>query len=189
MKLIVGLGNPGASYKMTRHNAGFRALRAFHTVHAMEFDGWSKKFGAEVSEGRIGDEKVMLMLPQTWMNLSGEAVAPAVGFYKLSPADVVIVYDELDIPLGSLRIRASGSAGGHNGVKSILGVLGTQDVARIRIGIGTERSATVPAEDYVLEKFTADEETTIATAIENAGSALEVLLVEGIEAAANKFGK
>lgn len=189
MKLIVGLGNPGAQYERTRHNAGFRALRAFHTLHATEFDGWKNKFNAEVSEGRIGSEKVALMLPQTYMNLSGDAVALAVGFWKLSPADVIVVYDELDIPLGNLRLRTGGSAGGHNGIKNIIERLGTQEVPRIRIGIGTERAKTVPAEDFVLEKFSKDEEPELEKAIENAVKALDTAITEGIEAASNLYGK
>jgi PTH1 family peptidyl-tRNA hydrolase len=189
MKLIVGLGNPGAQYEKTRHNAGFRAVRAFHTLHVDGFDGWKRKFDAEISEGRIGSEKVVLMLPQTFMNLSGDAVAVAAGFWKLSPADVIVVYDELDIPLGNIRIRTSGSAGGHNGIKHIIARLGTQDIARIRIGIGTERAKTVPAEDFVLEKFSSDEEGELKAALENAVKALDTTLAEGIEKAANAYGK
>ncbi len=189
MKLIVGLGNPGAQYERTRHNAGFRAVRAFHTLHVDAFDGWKRKFEAEVSEGRIGNEKVALMLPQTFMNLSGDAVAHAVGFWKIAPADVIVVYDELDIPLGNIRIRTSGSAGGHNGIKSVIERLGTPDVPRIRIGIGTERAKLVPSEDFVLEKFSQDEEIDLGKAIENAVKALHVTLTEGIEAASNLYGK
>ncbi len=189
MKLIVGLGNPGAQYEKTRHNAGFRALRAFHTLHADAFDGWKNKFNAEVSEGRVGSEKVALMLPQTYMNLSGEAVAVAAGFWKLSPADIIVVYDELDIPLGNIRIRATGSAGGHNGIKNVIERLGTPDVARVRIGIGTERAKTVPAEDFVLEKFGKDEEGELEKAVENAVKALETTLTDGLDVAANTYGK
>jgi len=189
MKLIVGLGNPGPKYEHTRHNAGWRAVRAFHTLHIEQLDGWKRKFDAEMAEGRIGDEKVALMLPQTFMNLSGDAVIQAVQFWHVDPADVVLVYDELDIPLGNIRIRASGSAGGHNGVKSVLERLGTQEVPRIRIGIGTERSAIVPAEDYVLERFSPDEEAEIAKAEDAAVKALESILTEGVEKAANAYGK
>lgn len=189
MKLIVGLGNPGAKYERTRHNTGFRAVRAFHTLHIESFDGWKRKFDAEVAEGRLADEKVVLLLPQTFMNLSGDAVIQAVQFWQVPPKDVVLVYDELDIPLGNIRIRPGGSAGGHNGVRSVLERLSTQEVPRIRIGIGTERAETVPAEDYVLERFSPDEETTLAGAIETAVKALETLLQEGIEAAGNLYGK
>lgn len=189
MKLIVGLGNPGPKYERTRHNAGFRAVRAFHTVHIEELDGWKGKFNAEVSEGRIGAEKVALLLPQTFMNLSGDAVIQAAQFWHVDPKDVVLVYDELDIPLGNVRIRPGGSAGGHNGVKSVLERLGTQDVPRIRIGIGTERAAKVPAEDYVLERFNAEEEALLEPAVETAVKAIETYLAEGIEKAATQYGK
>jgi PTH1 family peptidyl-tRNA hydrolase len=189
MKLIVGLGNPGAKYEGTRHNAGFRAVRAFHTLHAEEFGGWAKKFSAEVSEGRAGGDKVVLMLPQTYMNDSGEAVVQAVQFWKVSPADVLVVYDEIDIPLGNLRIRTEGSAGGHNGMKSIIERLGTMQFPRIRIGIGTERLGVVPLENYVLEKFSADEEATFGKALDSAVKAIDACLEEGPGAAQNKFGK
>ncbi len=189
MKLIVGLGNPGPKYERTRHNAGWRAVRALHTLHIEELDGWKAKFGAEMAEGRIGGEKVALMLPQTFMNASGDAVIQAAQFWQTDPADVILVYDDLDIPLGNIRIRAGGSAGGHNGVKSVLERLGTQDIARVRIGIGTERSAIVPAEDYVLERFSPDEETALAGAIDAAVKAVEAMVAEGVEAASNAYGK
>lgn len=189
MKLVVGLGNPGAKYDRTRHNAGFRAVRAFHTLHMDAFDGWKGKFDAEMAEGRIDGEKIALMLPQTFMNLSGDAVIQAVQFWHIDPKDVLLVYDELDIPLGNVRIRAAGSAGGHNGVKSVLERLGTQDVPRIRIGIGTERSKTVPAEDYVLERFSPDEEAALAPAMDAATKAISTALAQGIDAASNLYGK
>ncbi len=189
MKLIVGLGNPGAKYERTRHNAGWRAVRALHTLHIEDIDGWKTKFGAEMAEGRLGGEKAALMLPQTFMNASGDAVIQAVQFWQVAPADVLLVYDDLDIPLGNIRIRANGSAGGHNGVKSVLERLGTQDVPRVRIGIGTERAKVVPAEDYVLERFSPDEETELAKAIDAAVKAVETVLAEGVEAASNLYGK
>lgn len=189
MKLIVGLGNPGKQYERTRHNAGFRGVLAFREMHGRVFGGWTTRYEAELSEGRPEREKIILMLPQTYMNLSGDAVGEAVAFWKLTPADVLMVYDEADIPLGNVRIRANGSAGGHNGVKSILERLGTQEVARIRIGIGTERAELVPIEDYVLEKFSADEEKVLAPALETTAKAIDAWLNEGLEAAQQKYGK
>ena len=153
------------------------------------FDGWKTKFDAEMAEGRVNGEKVALMLPQTYMNLSGDAVIQAAQFWHIDPKDVLIVYDELDIPLGNIRIRASGSAGGHNGVKSILERLATQDVPRIRIGIGTERAKTVPAEDYVLERFSAEEEAALAPVMDTATKAIGTAIADGIDAAANLYGK
>jgi PTH1 family peptidyl-tRNA hydrolase len=189
MKLLIGLGNPGATYERTRHNAGFRAVRAFRAMHAEDFDGWKNKFDAQISEGRIGTEKIALMLPQTFMNLSGDAVIQAAQFWKIAPADVIIIYDDLDVPLGNIRIRAGGSAGGHNGMKSVIERLGTQDFPRVRIGIGTERAKTVPAEDFVLERFSPDEEVQIEKTIEAAAKAVEVIIKEGIDIASNLYGK
>ncbi|MEY4744313.1 MAG: hypothetical protein RL272_258 [Candidatus Parcubacteria bacterium] len=189
MKLIVGLGNPGPKYERTRHNAGWRAVRALHTLHIEDLDGWKRKFDGELAEGRIGGEKVALMLPGTFMNASGDAVIQAAQFWQVDPSDVLLVYDDLDIPLGNIRIRAGGSAGGHNGVKSVLERLGTQDIPRVRIGIGTERAALVPAEDYVLERFSPEEETLLATAIDTAVKAAEAVIKGGVEAASNLYGK
>jgi PTH1 family peptidyl-tRNA hydrolase len=186
MKLIVGLGNPGKKYEQTRHNAGFRAVRAYHTLHIEDFDGWKKKFEGEVAEGRVGGEKTVLLLPQTYMNESGTAVRQAADFWHVEPKDVILVYDELDIPVGSLRIRANGSAGGHNGMKSVLSHLGTEEVPRMRIGIKGEHAEGVPAEDYVLGRFTADEEVLLATAIKTTVEALDTALGEGLESAMNK---
>ena len=186
-KMIVGLGNPGSKYERTRHNAGFRAVRAFHTLHARDFGGWSSKFEAEISEGRIDGEKVFLVLPQTYMNESGRAVGAAADFWKIGPADMIIVYDDLDLTLGSLRIRESGSAGGHKGAASIIERLKTPDIARVRLGIGTERSQTVPAEDFVLERFSQQEEPLIGLAISRSVQALERMLERGITAAMNEF--
>jgi PTH1 family peptidyl-tRNA hydrolase len=189
MVLFVGLGNKGKEYAATRHNAGFMALDALRAKHADAFGNWQKKFNAELCEGRLGVQKVVLMKPQTFMNASGDAVAPAVGFWKLDPTrDVCMVYDEIDIPLGNIRIRADGTPGGHNGVKSVLAACGTQQVARIRIGIGTERAARVPSEDFVLEAFAAEEREVIAGSIEKAVGAMEALVVDGLQTAQMQFG-
>ncbi|MCF3640722.1 aminoacyl-tRNA hydrolase [Rhizobium sp. TRM95111] len=133
MLIIAGLGNPGAKYAGNRHNIGFMAVDAIHRKHA--FSPWSKKFKAEIAEGEIAGEKVLLLKPQTFMNLSGEAVGEAMRFYKLSPADIVAVYDELDLPAGKARIKTGGGHGGHNGIKSLDAHCG-QDYRRLRLGIG-----------------------------------------------------
>src|SRR3989339_967031 len=133
MKLIVGLGNPGEGYERTRHNAGFMALQAFRRRHAEQFDGWKEKFQALVSEGRIGEEKVVLILPQTFMNESGRAVREATNFWKVGAANAVIVLDDFSLPFGTLRLRREGSAGGHNGLKSVIEALSTEDVPRLRL--------------------------------------------------------
>jgi len=133
MLLIAGLGNPGAQYQNHRHNVGFMAADAISRRHS--FSPWSKKFNALVSEGRLGGEKVLLIKPQTFMNLSGQAVGEAMRFYKLSPADLIVLYDELDLAPAKVRVKRGGGAGGHNGIKSIDAHCG-QDYRRVRIGIG-----------------------------------------------------
>ncbi|MBI4457818.1 aminoacyl-tRNA hydrolase [Candidatus Uhrbacteria bacterium] len=186
MKLIVGLGNPGKEYAKTRHNAGIRAVRAFHTLQADVFDGWKEKFSAEISAGVVGGEKVALMFPQTFMNSSGDAVIQAAQFWKIAPADIVVVYDDFDLPLGSIRILPKGGPGGHNGIDSVLTRLGTKDVPRVRIGVrgpGTEKIIT---EKYVLERFSDEEEKILAEALKKAAEAIGLILKEGIEAAMNK---
>ena len=133
MLVFAGLGNPGERYARQRHNVGFMAADAIHRRHS--FSPWTKKFQALVSEGRLGSEKVLLVKPQTWMNLSGQAVGEALRFYKLEPADVTVFYDELDLAPGKVRVKRAGGAGGHNGIRSLDGHLG-QDYRRVRIGIG-----------------------------------------------------
>jgi len=133
MLLIAGLGNPGAKYQGNRHNIGFMAADAIHRRHG--FSPWSKKFRSEISEGELAGQKVLLIKPQTFMNLSGEAVGEAMRFYKLSPSDLVVVYDELDLPAGKARIKVAGGHGGHNGIRSIDAHCG-KDYRRLRLGIG-----------------------------------------------------
>jgi PTH1 family peptidyl-tRNA hydrolase len=133
MLVFAGLGNPGTRYANNRHNVGFMAADAIHRRHS--FSPWSKKFQAEISEGKLGGEKVLLVKPQTFMNLSGQAVGEALRFYKLSPGDLTVFYDELDLAPGKVRIKTGGGAGGHNGIRSLDGHLG-QDYRRVRIGIG-----------------------------------------------------
>jgi PTH1 family peptidyl-tRNA hydrolase len=189
MKLIIGLGNPGKKYERTRHNAGFIAVRAFSAAHGEVFLDWKEKFNAEICEGRIGREKIVLLLPQTFMNLSGDSVAAAAAFWKVSPEDVMVAYDDVDIPLGKIRIRAEGSAGGHNGIKSLIERLGTKSFPRIRIGVGTELSKDIPSEDWVLGKFAKDEEAPLRAVVETTVHALDEWLSGGLAAAQNKYGK
>jgi PTH1 family peptidyl-tRNA hydrolase len=133
MLIIAGLGNPGGKYAGNRHNIGFMAVDAIHRRHS--FSPWSKKFRAEVAEGELGGEKVLLMKPQTFMNLSGESVGEAMRFYKLQPADLVAIYDELDLPAGKARLKSGGGHGGHNGIKSLDAHCG-KEYRRQRLGIG-----------------------------------------------------
>jgi len=131
MLLIAGLGNPGAKYQGNRHNIGFMAVDAIHRRHS--FSPWSKKFKAEIAEGELGGQKVLLIKPQTFMNLSGESVGEAMRFYKLEPSDLVVIYDELDLPAGKARLKTGGGHGGHNGIKSIDAHSG-REYRRLRLG-------------------------------------------------------
>lgn len=189
MKLIIGLGNPGHKYINTRHNAGFRTVGLLHTLNIMNFDGWKAKFNAEISEGRIGNEKVVLMMPQTFMNRSGDAVIQGVNFWKIAPEDVIFALDDIDLPLGTIRIRREGSAGGHKGLQSALERLGTENIPRVRIGIGTPRAEQVPSEDFVLEKFSGEEMAEIERSIQKAADAITAIITEGIEPAMNRYNK
>ncbi len=133
MRILVGLGNPGPKYQNHRHNVGFMAADAIHRRHS--FSPWSKKFSALVADGRIGDEKVLLLKPQSFMNLSGQSVGEAMRFHKLGPSDLVVFYDELDLAPGKVRVKTGGGAGGHNGIRSLDAHCG-KDYRRVRIGIG-----------------------------------------------------
>ncbi len=187
MKLIVGLGNPGAKYEKTRHNIGFRVVRAFHTLHAEYFDGWKAKHSALVSEGHINGDKIVLLLPQTFMNVSGQAVREAADFWKIAPEDIVIVNDDFSLPLGRLRVRREGSAGGHNGLKSIFERMGTKEIPRLRVGIANELLDKIPPEKFVLEPFSNDDETTLSTVLPHAADAIKLILHYGLDEAMNKF--
>ena len=189
MYLIIGLGNPGPSYELTRHNAGFRALQNFQKIQSATFSGWKKKFDAEISEGNIDGKKVILFLPQTFMNNSGDAVIQAINFWHIDLNNVIIVYDDADIPLGTLRIRPDGSAGGHNGIRSIIERLGKENITRIRIGIGTEMEKTIPREDFVLQKFSSEEETQLQKINEKVAAAISTLIIQGIGSAMNDYNQ
>jgi peptidyl-tRNA hydrolase, PTH1 family len=153
MLLFAGLGNPGARYANNRHNVGFMAADAIHRRHS--FSPWSKKVHAAVAEGRLGDDKVLLLKPQTYMNLSGQAVGEALRFYKIELSDLVVFYDELDLAPGKVRVKTGGGAGGHNGIRSIDGHCG-QEYRRVRIGIGHPGIKEM-VHPYVLNDFAKSE--------------------------------
>lgn len=173
--LIVGLGNPGSKYSNTRHNAGFFVVDAL--ARRLGAPESRKRFRGEVSEVRYGDGRLVLIQPQTYMNESGVTVREAVRWYKTPLENVLIVLDDLDLPFGDLRMRARGSAGGHNGMKSIISQLGTQDIPRLRIGIGRGRSATV---SHVLSRFAPDEEANLTHVIDCAAEVAEHWLRQGV---------
>ncbi len=194
IRLVVGLGNPGKKYAATRHNVGARVLEIVRERLAgtgAGFEGFktSAGFKAEVSEGKIGGAKLVLMLPTTYMNGSGEAVQPAAEFWKIAPDEILVVFDDKDLPLGKLRLRAGGSAGGHNGMRSVIERLGTEDVPRLRVGTGTERAVRADAARFVLGKFSPAERKAIKEAEERAAEAVETALREGLTAAMNKYNE
>lgn len=164
MKLIVGLGNPGKEYENTRHNSGFCVMDAIAKECNVEIN--QKKFKALVAQTRIGKESVLLMKPQTYMNLSGEALIQAVNFYHIDIKDILVIYDDLDLPVGKIRLREKGSAGGQNGMKNIIQHLHTQEFNRIRVGIG--KDARVPIIDWVLGKIRKEEQEAYEQAIKQA---------------------
>lgn len=165
MKIIIGLGNPQIKYELTRHNAGFMMLDKLQaTLELPDFE-FNKKFNAEISKNNLEEKEILLAKPQTYMNLSGVSVKAILDFYKLSPDDIIVIHDDIDIPLGKYKIATDSSSAGHNGVQNIIDQLGTQKFRRIRIGIGQEKEGALVCRlgvhDFVLEKFTPQElETT-----------------------------
>ncbi len=165
MKLIIGLGNPGEKYTNTRHNAGFLFLDFLQEALEMESFHEEKKFQAALSSGSLAEQKILLVKPLTFMNDSGSAVAALLRFYKLTPQDILVVHDELDLPLGTFKKTSDSRAAGHNGVQNIIDMLGTQEFPRLRIGISRpipeENGVCISVHDYVLQKFPPEEEQPI----------------------------
>lgn len=185
MKLIVGLGNPGKTYEHTRHNAGFEAMDAIASITSANIA--QKKFKALIDKVNIGKESVLLMKPQTFMNNSGEAVRAAMDFYRLAPGDLLVIYDDLDLPVGKLRLRQRGSAGGHNGIKSIIAHIGTQEFDRIRIGI--DKDARIPTVDWVLGKIRKEDQEAYQASVREAAQAAVFSLQHSFLEAMNQFNK
>ena len=181
MFMIVGLGNPGRRYADTRHNVGFMTVDELVRRHGTSEAG--ERMGAWVGRSRIQGHDVLLVKPQTFMNASGEAVGRLWRWYKLGLEDVVVVSDDIDLPFGRLRLRPRGSAGGHNGLRSIFSHLGSQEIARLKIGVGRPRSDE--ARDYVLSSFTPQEREELPILIAEAADAVEAVLREGLTAAMN----
>jgi PTH1 family peptidyl-tRNA hydrolase len=195
MKLIVGLGNPGIEYAGNRHNIGYMCVRHLGRKHGIRFD---KKVGlARTGRGVIAGEEVMLARPQTYMNISGESVKRLVKKLKVKPEDVIVIYDDMDLPLGRVRLRGGGSSsGGHNGIKSIIACLGSQEFSRVKVGIGApeteEGNAAEKREaviDHVLSGFSPEERKVIDRAVPVVGEAVECLIAEGLETAMNKYNR
>ena len=185
MHLIVGLGNPGADYAKTRHNAGFLLVEK---LAAQWQAGWNneRKFAARMAKADCGGKKILLCEPQTFMNLSGEAVAAVQQFYQLPLADILVVVDDADLPLGEIRLRPGGGSGGHHGLESVAQHLGSKAYARLRIGIGRKNEAR-QITGHVLGKFSADENALLEKVLERAAGQLECWLTAGLQKAMNQF--
>jgi PTH1 family peptidyl-tRNA hydrolase len=184
VKLLVGLGNPGPRYRETRHNVGFQVIDELARRGAVT--GWREAFNALTARAVVVGQPTVLAKPVTFMNLSGEAVAGLASFYKIEPADVLIVLDEAALPLGRLRARRRGTAGGHNGLRSVIEQLGTDDVPRLRIGVGRGDLRRDLA-DHVLSKFEPVERDMVEAAVLRAADAAEMFVAEGIERVMNAF--
>lgn len=165
MKLILGLGNPGKEYADTRHNAGFIALDFLRGYFGLEPFKMSAKHRAEIAQGEVQGEKIILAKPQTYMNLSGEAAASIAAFYKIPAENIIVIHDEADLPWGAVRVRQGGSSAGHNGIKSLIASLG-ENFYRVRLGIKPEKPFPGSLEDYVLGRLSEDEKTQLDQVIE-----------------------
>ena len=191
--LIVGLGNPGPKYEKTRHNLGFMVLEAFARKQGVNLKS-GLRIDGKLGSGMTADKKVYLLKPSTYMNLSGTAVRKAVQYYKIVPNHVLIIVDEVYLKFGTMRLRASGSAGGHNGLKSIEACLGTPDYPRLRMGVGPQEGDLTSGlekalEDYVLANFTFSEQVQLSQVVDNGVSVAEAWLSQGVEAASQLAGE
>ncbi|MFD2045572.1 aminoacyl-tRNA hydrolase [Ornithinibacillus salinisoli] len=185
MKCIVGLGNPGRKYKKTRHNIGFMVIDEL--LHRHRWGPLKKdKFHGKHTIEHLQGEKVVLLQPQTYMNLSGQSIRPLIDFYEIAPEDVLVIYDELDLPTGKIRLRQKGGHGGHNGIRSIIDHLGTKEFNRIRIGVGRPTSP-IPVVDYVLGSFPKSEQEIVSDSIHKAADACEKWLEKPFLEVMNEF--
>ena len=190
MKLIVGLGNPGKTYAHNRHNVGFQCLNYLARLHSIRFD--QRQCRARVGLAEVRGEKLLLAKPGTFVNLSGKSVASLVHKHNIPLRDLLVIYDDLDLPLGKIRLRQSGSSGGHKGMNSIISALGSEDFTRIRVGIGRPQAeGQSMSEDaivkYVLSNFSPQEEAIVKPVIAKVAEAIDCFLTQGIETAMNKF--
>ncbi len=180
MYIIAGLGNPGSKYENTRHNMGFKAIDAMASEFGIDVN--RAKFKGLIGEGRIGSEKVILLKPQTYMNLSGQSVREIMNFYKIPEENLIVIYDDFDLPIGSIRVRKSGGPGTHNGMKSVVQELGSRKFPRVRVGIGSSDGSTI---QFVIGEVGKDEQQILNEAAEAAASAAADIIRIGIENAMN----
>lgn len=185
MRIIAGLGNPGKKYENTRHNLGFRVIDELSKKLGIEID--RNKFSANYGEGRVNGEKVVLLKPATFMNESGRAIREAADFYKVLPEDILVIYDDFDIDTGAVRIRKSGSAGTHNGMRSVLGQMGTSDIPRIRVGTGSSDMEGKDVIGFVLGGFSDEEKDKVDEAVKKAAEAAAFSLDNDMDLVMNRF--
>ena len=183
--MLVGLGNPGLKYERTRHNVGFRAIDLLCSQRGYRADRLRLKALTGFCE--LGGQKVLLVKPMTYMNLSGQAVRPLADYYKIPPEHILVIFDDVSLPVGKLRVRPDGSAGGHNGAKSLIAELGTQDFPRIRVGVGEKPHPDYDLADWVLSSFSAQEEKQLAPVLERAVEAAAAVIEDGVRQAMNRF--
>lgn len=183
--IVAGLGNPGLEYENTRHNAGFLTMDELAKQCGVKLD--QMKFKSDCGEAMLGDVRCLLMKPTTYMNLSGDAIAAAANFYKIPPEQVLVIYDDISLPPGKLRLRRKGSAGGHNGIKSIIAQLGTEEFPRIRVGVGAKPNPQYDLADWVLSKFSEEDMTVLQPALEHAADAAKKIVSGDMNGAMNLY--
>lgn len=183
--LIVGLGNPGKDYERTRHNCGFRAIDALAVKIGCKIN--KCKFQGLYGQTTVNGKKLFLLKPQTYMNLSGRSVLQISSYYNIPPQRIIVIFDDISLDIGRLRIRSAGSAGGHNGIKSIISELGSQDFPRIKIGVGAKPHREQDLADWVLSCFSASEEKNLCLALENAADSALSIIEHGIQFTANRY--
>ncbi|WP_195251882.1 aminoacyl-tRNA hydrolase [Romboutsia sp. 1001713B170207_170306_H8] len=184
MYVVVGLGNPGKQYERTRHNVGFDVIDSLAKEYGISVSKIKHK--ALIGEGRVGNEKVLLVKPQTYMNLSGETLIDIYNYYKVDMENIIVVYDDIDLDVGKIRIRKKGSGGTHNGMRSITKCLGSNDFPRVRVGVSKPRPGQDLA-DFVLSRFRKEENDDVELGLEKAAKAIDVMIRENIDLAMNKY--
>ena len=185
MWLIAGLGNPGLQNEKTRHNAGFMAADRLAEKHGAQFN--KHKSEAVYADFKIGDNRILLVKPQTYMNNSGRAVSALLNFYKIPTDRLIVMFDDITLDIGKLRLRRKGSHGGHNGIKDIIELTGTDDIMRIKIGVGERENRDYDLKDWVLGKIPTEQMTDFNKALERAALAAEEIIIRGIDSAMNKY--
>ena len=183
--LIIGLGNPGKQYENTRHNCGFRGIDMLAQKLGCKID--KSKFQGLYGQIQYNGTKIYLLKPMTYMNLSGKSALQLSSYFSIPPQRIIVMFDDISLPLGKLRIRGDGSAGGHNGIKSIINELGSQDFPRIKIGVGAKAHPEQDLADWVLSAFTKDEDKVLTTALERSADAALSIIERGVSATANSF--